>query len=116
MSLVTSNKFGKISISDKAVQIIASHTATECYGVVDLVSTSFSDNIGSLFNKNRLDKGVKVTTVENLIYVDVYVVLKYGVNVDAVKKAISDTVKFKLDTFTGMRVKRVQVNVVGIRV
>ena len=48
--------------------------------------------------------------------IEVYVVLKIGVNIEAVKKSVADTVKFALENFTGMRVKKVQVNVVGIRV
>ncbi len=116
MSLSTTNKFGKISISDEAVQAIASHAASECYGVVDLVSRRFSDNFGQLFNKNKQGKGVIVQSVDNFIYIEVFVVLKLGVNVDAVKKSLSDAVMFSVETFTGMRVKRVHVNVVGIRV
>ncbi len=116
MSLTTSNKFGKISISDEAVQAVASHAAAECYGVVDLVSRRFSDNFGQLFNKNQNGKGVLVQTVDNFIYIELFVVLKCGVNVDAVKKSLSDAVGFSVETFTGMRVKRVHVNVVGIRV
>ena len=45
MSLTTTNKFGKISITDEAVQSVASRVASECYGVVDLVSRSFGDNL-----------------------------------------------------------------------
>ncbi|MEG1529728.1 MAG: Asp23/Gls24 family envelope stress response protein [Clostridia bacterium] len=116
MSLTTSNKYGKISISDEAVQFVASHTASECYGVVELVSRRFSDNIGHLFNKQQLGLGISVATVDNLIYIEVFVILKVGVNIEAVKKSLSDAVKFALETFTGMRVKRVHVNVVGIRV
>lgn len=117
MSLTTSNKFGKISISDEAVQAVASHAASECYGVVDLVSRRFSDNFGQLFSKNpQQGKGVLVQTVDSFIYVEVFVVLKRDVNIDAVKKSLSDTVGFAVETFTGMRVKRVHVNVVGMRI
>ena len=116
MSLTTSNKFGKISISDEAVQTVASHAASECYGVVDLVSRRFSDNFGQLFSKNQHGKGVLVQTVDNFIYIEVFVVLMCGVNVEAVKKSLSDAVGFSVETFTGMRVKRVHINVVGIRV
>lgn len=116
MSLTTSNKFGKISISEEAMQTVASQTAQDCYGVVDLVSRRFSDNIGQLWGKPRLGKGAIVQTVDNLIYVELFVVLKVGVNIEAVKKSLADAVKFSLETFTGMRVKRVHVNVVGIRV
>ena len=116
MSLTTSNKFGKISISDEAVGAVASQAASECYGVVEMVSRRFSDNIGHLWGKHRLGRGVKVATVDNLIYIEVFVILKVGVNIEAVKKSIADCVRFNLEVFTGMRVKHVNVNVVGIRV
>lgn len=116
MSLSTSNKFGRISISEEAMQTIASHAAQDCYGVVDLVSRRFSDNISQLMGKNQLGKGALVETVDNLIYVELFVVLKVGVNIEAVKKSLADLVKFSLETFTGIHVKRVHVNVVGIRV
>lgn len=71
MSLTTSNKFGKISISDEAVSAVASQVASECYGVVEMVSRRFSDNIGNLWGKQKLGRGIKVATVDNLIYVEV---------------------------------------------
>lgn len=116
MALSTSNKFGKISISEEAMQTVASHVARDCYGVVDLVSRRFSDNIGQLFSKSQRANGVLVQTVDNLVYVELFVVLKVGVNIEAVKKSLADAVKFSLESFSGMRVKRVHVNVVGIRV
>lgn len=116
MSLTTTNKYGKISISDEAVAAVASHVASECYGVVEMVSRRLSDNIATLWGKNKLGKGVKVASVDNLVYVEVFVILKVGVNIETVKKSVADTVKFALGVFTGMRVKRVHVNVVGIRV
>lgn len=116
MSLTTSNKFGKISISDEAIQTIAARAALDCYGAADLVSRRFTDNLGQLFNKNSSGKGVIVQTVDSFIYIEIFAVLNTGVNVEAVKKSLSDAVKFSVETFTGMRVKRVHVNVVGIRV
>lgn len=116
MALTTSNKFGKIYISEEAVRTVASQAALECYGVVDLVSRRFSDSFGLLMGRSRAGRGVVVQLVDNFIYIELYVVLKIGVNVEAVKKSLSDAVKFSLETFTGMRVRRVHVNVVGIRV
>lgn len=116
MALSTSNKFGKITISETAMQAVASHSAQECYGVVDLVTRRFSDSVSNLWHKNQLGKGVVVQTVDNLVYVELFVVLKVGVNIDAVKKSLADAVRFSLECFTGMTVKRVHVNVVGIRV
>ncbi|MDE5601339.1 MAG: Asp23/Gls24 family envelope stress response protein, partial [Clostridia bacterium] len=79
-------------------------------------SRRFSDNFGQLFSKNRHGKGVLVQTGDNFIYIEVFVVLMCGVNVEAVKKSLSDAVGFSVESFTGMRVKRVHINVVGIRV
>ena len=114
MLLTTSNKFGKISINADAVKIVAAHAAYECYGVVDLVSRRFSDNFSR--TNNELGSGVGVQIIDNLVYVELFVVLKVGVNIEAVKKSLTDAVKFSLETFTGMSVKRVHVEVMGIRV
>lgn len=116
MLLTTSNKFGKIFINAEAVKIVAAHAALECYGVVDLVSRRFSDNFTRMISQNDLGKGVGVQIIDNLVYVDLSCVLKVGVNIEAVKKSLTDAVKFSLETFTGMSVKRVHVEVVGIRV
>ena len=116
MSLTTTNKYGKIAISDEAVAAVAAQVASECYGVVEMVSRRFSDNIATLWGRNKLGKGVKVATVDNLVYIEVFVILKVGVNIETVRKATADTVKFAVEMFTGMRVKKVHVNVVGIRV
>ncbi|MDR2634880.1 MAG: Asp23/Gls24 family envelope stress response protein [Clostridiales bacterium] len=116
MSLITSNIFGKISISDDAVAIVASQAAGECYGVAELVSRRLSDSFTELFNKKSFGKGVNVITIENIIYLEIYVTLIYGVNVEAVKKSVESAVRYGVETFTGMRVKKVDVNVVGIKV
>ena len=114
--LTNKNAVFSIEQLEEAMQTVASHAAQDCYGVVDLVSRRFSDNISQLLGKNQLGKGALVQTVDDLIYVELFVVLKLGVNIEAVKKSLADAVKFSLETFTGMRVKRVHVNVVGIRV
>ena len=116
MLLTTSNKFGKISINAEAVKVMAAHTALECYGVVDLVSRRFSDSFSRSSSQNGLGRGVNVQIIDNLVYVELFVILKVGVNIDAVKKSLTDAVKFSLETFTGMSVKRIHVDVVGIRV
>ncbi|MDD4839497.1 MAG: Asp23/Gls24 family envelope stress response protein [Clostridia bacterium] len=116
MSLRTSNKYGKISISDEAVAMVCSYAASECYGVVELVSRRLTDNLSALLNKSTYGKGIKIATIDNKIFIEVFVILKLGVNVEAVKDSLANTVTYACETFTGMRVKRVNINVVGIRV
>ena len=116
MSVNTSNIYGKITISDEAVATVASHAASECYGVVELVSRKLTDNISRLFNKQNPGQGIRVLTEDNMIFIDIFVVLKLGVSVEAVTESLKSTVKYSVESFTGMRVKNVNVNVVGLRV
>lgn len=116
MAVKTSNKYGKITVSDEAVAMIAGHAAAECYGVVELVSRKFTDSLASIFKQNSNTKGIRVTSEDNKIYIDVFAILKQGVLVDAVSESLRSVITYSVETFTGMRVMQVNVNVVGIKV
>lgn len=116
MSVKTSNKFGKITISDEAIAVVAGSAALDCYGVINLVAKKLSDNFSELFKKKPLSSGVKVLTIENRIQIDLYVVLKYGVSLNAVCESLKSAVKYSVEFFTGMIVESVNVNVMGVRV
>jgi len=116
LSVTTSNFYGKIFISDDAIAAVAAAAALDCYGVVDLVSKRLSDNVSELFKKQPMGKGIKVITNENRILLDLYVVLKYGVSIQAVAESLKKVVKYNVEAFSGMIVDTVNVNVIGVRV
>ncbi|MGD9900974.1 MAG: Asp23/Gls24 family envelope stress response protein [Spirochaetales bacterium] len=116
MSVNTANSYGKMFISDEAIAVVAGYNALECYGVVDLVSKKLSDTFSELFNRQPLSRGVKVLTVDNRIYIDLYVILKYGVSISAVAESLKRSVKYAVEDFTGMIVDSVNINVIGVRV
>ena len=115
MSVNTSNAYGKITISDMAIAKVASQAAMECYGIVDTVSRRFTDSLAELFKKYTRGKGVKVTTDGDKIYIDVYVIIKFGVSINAVAQSLKESVKYRVERFTGMIVDSVNVNVIGVR-
>ena len=115
MSVNTNNAYGRISISDLAIAKVASHTAMEAYGIVEMVSRRFTDSLAVLFKRESGGRGIKVTTSGNRIYVDVYVIMKYGVSINAVAESLKEEVKYKVEAFTDMVVSTVNVNVVGIK-
>ena len=115
MSVNTSNAYGKISISDLAIAKVASHTAMEGYGIVEMVSRRFTDSLDEIIKKDVGGRGIKVTTSGNRIYIDVYVVIKYGVSINAVAESLKESVKYKVEKFTGMIVDTVNVNVIGVK-
>ncbi len=116
MSVKTSNAYGNITISNEAIAVVTGYIARDCYGVVDLVNKKLTDSFSGLFKKQTLSKGIKILTVNNRIYVDLYVILKYGVSIGAVADSLKKSVKYGLEQFTGMIIDSVNVNVVGVRV
>ena len=101
MALSTFNRYGNINISDNAVAVVVSRVALDCYGVVELVSRRLSDSIMMLFNREPLGKGVKIVTMDNRIFVDLYVILKpeeVGV-LTFTRLTLTSTAKYKTYTF-----------------
>ena len=115
MSVNTSNAYGKITISDMAIAKVASQAAMECYGIFDTVSRRFTDSLSELFKKQSQGRGVRVTTEGDRIYIDVYVIIKFGVSINAVAESLKESVKYRVEKFTGMIVDTVNVNVIGVR-
>lgn len=115
MAVKTSNAYGKISISDEAIAKVAAHASLECYGIVEMVSRKLSDSISVLFKKDNSSKGVKVVTVGDRIFIDVFVVIKFGVSISAVAESLKDAIKYKVEKFTGMIVDTVNVNITGVK-
>lgn len=116
MGVVTANAYGRIAISDDAIAQIAGVSALECYGIVDLMSKKLSDSLADLMNKKKLSRGVRVFTNGDRIILDLYVIIKYGVSIDAVAQSLKKSVKYCVERFTGMVVETVNVNVAGVRV
>ncbi len=115
MALHTSNIYGNISIADDAVAMVVSKVARECYGIAELVSRRLSDSVLMIFNREPIAKGVKLLTEDNRIFIDLYVLVVSGVNVDAVVQSLKSSVIYHVEMFTGMRVKTVNVHVVGMK-
>lgn len=116
MSVNTSNVYGKISISDQVLAKVAAYAALECYGIVELVSRRFKDSLSELFKKSSASgKGIKVVTSGDRIYIDVYVIVKYGVSLNAVAESLKEGVKYKVERFSGMIVDTVNVNIMGVK-
>lgn len=116
MTVDTNNYYGKISISNDAIASIAGFTALDCYGVVDLVNKNFKDNLLDLIKRQPFTKGVKVSSFENRIFIDIYCTFKYGVSISAVAESLKKSIKYSVENFTGMIVDSVNVHVAGIRV
>ena len=111
----TNNIYGKITISEKTIERFVYQVALDCYGMVDFANRGVLDFVLGLFSNGSIIKGVKVRTLGDRIYVDMSVILKYGVSIKAVVEALKESVKYKVERFTGMLVNAINVNVKGIK-
>ena len=115
MSVSTSNVFGKISISDQAIAKVAKNAALECYGIVDTVSRKLTESISELIKKQTDGRGIKVVTSGDRIFIDVNVIIKYGVSINAVGESLKESIKYSVERYTGMIVDTVNVNIIGVK-
>lgn len=116
MATKTETKYGNITISNNVIANAAGLIATSCYGVVGMAVRNTKDGIVSLLKPSNLAKGIKVNVEENEITVDMYIVVQYGVNINAICESIINGVKYRLSELIGMDVKTVNINVESIRV
>ncbi len=115
MAVNTNNIYGKISINNDAIANFVYHSAMECYGIVDFVPYGIWDQFIAWIRRKNTVKGIKIQTNGDRIYIDVYVVVKYGVSIKAVAEALKESVKYKVERFTGMLVDAVNVNILGVK-
>ena len=117
MTIEIKNEYGKITMAEELASIVAGYAAVENYGIVGMCSKRTGDTLAELLGKDNLKKGIKVTTVnENLVDIDLYVILQYGVSLPAVASNCKSNVKYRVEEFTGVNVNNVNIHVEGIRV
>ena len=107
---------GQVLISPEVVAKYASETAYECFGIVGMAMVSMKDGLVRLLKRDSSTKGINVIIDEdNEITIDFHIIVSYGVNIEKIADNIISNVKYKVEEFTGMSVKKVNVYVEGVR-
>ena len=94
---------GQILISQEVIAKYAGETAYECFGIVGMAMVSVKDGINVVIDEN------------NEITIDFHIIVAYGVNIATIAENIISSVKYKIEEFTGMTVKKVNIYVEGVR-
>ncbi|WP_434311376.1 Asp23/Gls24 family envelope stress response protein [Hominifimenecus sp. rT4P-3] len=110
------NPMGEILIDTDVIAKYAGTIAVECFGVVGMASINVKDGLVKLLRKESLSNGINVTIEDNRICIDFHVIVSYGVSISAVSDNLIETVKYKVEEFTGVSVERVNIYVEGVRV
>ena len=109
------NPLGDVNISTDAISAYAGTAALECSGVVGMAEISLADGLVKLLSGRSAHKGIQVKIDVNEIFIDLHIIIAYGVNILAVSNNLISTVKYMVEQFTGMVVREVNVYVEGVR-
>ena len=110
------NYIGTIIIDDNVLASIAGASAMECYGVVGMAAKSPAGGLVELLKREHSSKGVKVYTDKDEITIELFVIVEFGTRISVVANNIIEKVKYNIENLTGMNVKKVSINVQGVRI
>ena len=110
-------QYGKVLVDTNVIATYAGSVAVECFGIVGMAAVNMKDGLVRLLKKDYLNHGINVTIDEdNMITIDFHVIVSYGVSINTVTDNLIQTVKYKVESFTGLSIKKINIHVEGVRV
>jgi len=111
------NSLGKVLIENDVIATYAGTVAVECFGIVGMAAVNVKDGLVKLLKKDYLSHGIFVKVDQNNeVSLDFHLIVSYGVSIQTVCDNLMDTVRYKVEEFTGMKVRDINIFVEGIRV
>jgi uncharacterized alkaline shock family protein YloU len=107
---------GKLHVANDVLADMVGHAAMECYGVVGMVAPSAADGISKILPPSRLRRGITLETTDAGVRVDLYVVIEYGTNINAVSQNLIETVTFVLKEQARVKIDSIEVHVQDVKV
>ncbi|MDR2817454.1 MAG: Asp23/Gls24 family envelope stress response protein [Oscillospiraceae bacterium] len=109
--IISENELGRVEVSDGFFVDVIKSVIGESFGVVRAVS-----NIGQKvrsFIRQRIDhSGILIERSENDLFIELHVEVKYGVNITATVKNLTDKIRYTIKNYdTGVNVRNVNVYV-----
>lgn len=110
------NNIGTVYIADDVMLKVAGYAALECYGIVAMSSKRAKDGLVEWLGRENLSKGIQIRNAGDMLDVDLFIIVEYGISISEVCKTIMDTVRYKLESMTGIKVRNINISVEGIRI
>ncbi|MBR3367035.1 MAG: Asp23/Gls24 family envelope stress response protein [Lachnospiraceae bacterium] len=107
---------GKISIENEVIAQYAGAVADGCFGIVGMAGVNMKEGIVKLLRKDAMTKGINVNlSSKGRLTIDFHVIVSYGVNIRAVCDNLINSVRYKVEEFTGLEVEKINIYVEGVR-
>ena len=111
-----STHMGNIVIDNEVIAQYAGSVAVECFGIVGMAGVNVKDGLVRLLKMDSITRGISVALNNNKLILDFHVIVAYGVSILAVADNLIDSVKYKVEEFTGIEIEKINIYVDGVRV
>jgi len=108
------NQSSQVNISDEVIAAIASTAATSVQGVAAMTGSIVGSIGGAILGRRNLTKGVRVSSGENDVVLDLYLSVKYGARIPEVAYKVQESVKRSVEGMTELKVAQVNIHVQGV--
>lgn len=109
-------KLGEVVVENDVIAKCAGAAAVENFGIVGMASINVKDGLAKLLKVENLSSGVNVSIEDNELSIDLHIIVSYGINIPTVCENLLENVKYKVEEFTGLTVKKINIFVEGVRV
>ena len=106
---------GNISVDHEVIAQYAGSVAMECFGIVGMAGMNVKDGLVKLLKRESMTRGIQVVLKNNKLFLDFHVIVSYGVSILAVADNLIDSVKYKVEEFTGIEVEKINIFVEGVK-
>ena len=107
---------GEVLVENDVIAKCAGAAACECFGIVGMAGFNVKDGIVKLLKKENFTRGISVGLKKDKLTLEFHVIIAYGVNIRALSNNLIDSVKYKVEEFTGIEVEKINIFVEGVRV
>lgn len=109
-------ELGEVIIDPDVIATYAGSVAVECFGIVGMAAVNVRDGLVKLLRSDYLKHGINVKIEDNMISLDFHVLIVYGISIQTIASNLIENVKYRVEEFTGMKIKSVRIVVEGVRV
>ena len=80
-----------------------------------MAGMSIKDGLVKLLKKESMTRVIQVILKNNKLTLNFHVIVSYGVSIIAVADNLIDSVKYKVEEFTGIEVEKINIFVEGVK-
>ncbi len=104
----------EVNISDEVIAAIASTAAAQVQGVAAMSGNIVGSIGGAILGRKNLAKGVRVSSGDRDVVLDLYLSVKYGARIPEVAYKVQESVKRSVEGMTELRVTQVNIHIQGV--